>query len=396
MPLAHVTARSAISAAGAGCDALAAALQSARSGLRPNDFEAAPVPGWVGRVDGVEGWTLPAPLLPFDCRNHRLADMALQADGFAAAVAAACGRYGASRVAVVVGTSTAGILSTEAAYRQRDAAGALPAWFDYRHVHRYAALPEFVRQRLGLAGLVQCVSTACSSSAKVFGVAARWLAAGLCDAAVVGGVDSLCGTTLHGFASLQLLSPRPCAPFDVDRSGVTIGEGAAFALLEREPGGTQRRRTVLLGCGDSADAHHMSAPDPLGRGAADAMRAALSASGVDPDDIDCVFAHGTATRINDAVEASAIAGVLGEGARVTSTKGCTGHTLGAAGALSAVAALLCIERGMLPGTVNIRQVDPALQVDVVTATREVAVQRLLVNAFGFGGNNSALVLGAAA
>ena len=389
----HVTARSVFSAAGAGCDALYRALAEDRSCLCSDRFADVAGAGFIGIAPGIDSVRLPDALARYDCRNHRLAEAAIGCDDFAGRVAAAAARYGPERIAVLMGTSTAGILSTEAAYRARDPDGALPTWFEYRHVHNYGALPAFVRDRLGLAGLTQCVSTACSSSAKVFASASRWLARGLCDAVVVGGVDSLCGTTLYGFQALQVVSPGRCRPFDVDRDGISLGEAAALFLLEREP--SQRgRQAVLLGAGESADAHHMSAPHPDGAGAIASMRAALASSGSPPAGIDFVCAHGTATRANDEIEARAIATLLGEGTVTTSTKGTTGHALGAAGALSAIVAVLAIERGLLPGTVNTGSVDPGCPVTVPLKSRASDVRRVLVNAFGFGGNNASLVFGA--
>ena len=416
----HVTACSVVSSVGVGCDPLVSALHEMRSGLRPGDFDPSRTGGFTGRVDGIESQPLPESLKRFDCRNHRLANAALGADGFDRAVARASSRYGADRVAVLVGTSTSGILTTEKAYRERQADGALPPWFDYWHAHNYGALPDFVRERLGVSGPVQCVSTACSSSAKVAAAAARWLALGLCDAAVVGGVDSLCGTTLHGFHSLQVVSDEACRPFDVDRSGISLGEAAAFLLLELDPqAGSQAgrqagrqakaqahsqrrgekrsdRTAMLLGYGESADAWHMSAPHPEGLGAIGSMSAAMQGSGLRADQIDFTCAHGTATRANDEIESRAICSVLGSGAVVTSTKGTTGHTLGAAGALSAVVAVLAIERGFVPGTVNTVTVDKACPVSVPLETRQQAVAGVMVNAFGFGGNNCSLVFGAGA
>ncbi|HZH06342.1 MAG TPA: beta-ketoacyl-ACP synthase, partial [Lautropia sp.] len=383
---------------------LVSALWRKRSGLRPNDFDPSRSGGFIGRVEGIETQPLPHSLQHFDCRNHRLADAALAADGFDDAVARAVSRYGAHRVAVLVGTSTSGILTTETAYRERLADGSLPAWFDYRHAHNYGALPEFVRERLGLSGPSQCLSTACSSSAKVIASAERWMALGLCDAAVVGGVDSLCGTTLHGFHSLQVVSDSPCRPFDRERSGISLGEAAAFMLLEREPQEHFRAAppahrigggaVLLLGYGESADAWHMSAPHPEGAGAVASMSEALRHSGLEAGQIDFTCAHGTATRANDEIESVAIKAVLGPDAVVTSTKGTTGHTLGAAGALSAVIAVLAIEQGFVPATVNTVSVDDACPVVVPLQTQSKAVKGVLVNAFGFGGNNCSLVFGA--
>ncbi len=395
---AYVTARSVVSSVGVGCDPLESALRHKVSGLRPDDSVSgglAGAGGFVGRLDGIEARELPPALARFDCRNHRLANEALGADGFDSAVARARMRYGADRVAVLVGTSTSGILSTETAYRQRLADGALPDWFDYRHAHNYAALTDFVRERLALNGPGQCVSTACSSSAKVFAAAVRWLSLGLCDAAVVGGVDSLCGTTAYGFQALQVLSSKPCRPFDTNRDGISLGEGAAFLLLEREPGGEQPS-AALLGYGESADAWHMSAPHPQGLGAVGSMRAALAHSGLEAGRIDFTCAHGTATRANDEIEARAIASVLGAGAVATSVKGTIGHTLGAAGALSALIAVLAIEHGFVPATANTVEIDPLCPVTVPLQARQQPIGAVLVNAFGFGGNNCSLVFGVAA
>jgi 3-oxoacyl-[acyl-carrier-protein] synthase I len=386
-----VNAYTAVTAIGAGRDATRAALVSMRTGLVPNDFDPG-VEAHIGRVAGLESLSVPAPLHPYDSRNNRLAWLGLQQDGFMDAVAQAAARYGADRVAVITGTSTSGVLSTEISYRRRDpVTGALPDGLHYAESHNFAALTEFVRRALALTGPSLTMSAACSSSAKVFATASRWIAAGLCDAAVVGGVDSLCGTTLHGFNSLQLVSRTPCRPFDVARDGLSPGEGAGFALLETR--GAGRRGIALLGYGESADAHHMSAPHPEGLGAQLAMIAALERSGLTGREIDYVSAHGTATRNNDMVEAHAIAQVVASGTPVTSVKGYVGHTLGASGIIGAVTSLLAIEHGFVPGTVNTNVVDPVCEVTVQRETVEQPVQAVLTNSLGFGGNNASLVFG---
>jgi 3-oxoacyl-[acyl-carrier-protein] synthase-1 len=386
-----VNAYTAVSALGAGRQPMLDALQSMRSGLAANDFAAAPTPGFVGRAAGVESERLPAALADFDCRNHRLAWLALQQDGFLEAVAAARARLDARRIAVIVGTSTSGILATEEGYRNRDpVTGALPPTVRYASTHNFSALASFVRRALDLAGPTLAISTACSSSAKVFATAQRWIAAGLCDAAVVGGSDSLCGTTLCGFESLQLVSRSPCRPFDVARDGLSLGEGAGFALVGKTPL-SAGARLALAGYGESADAHHMSAPHPEGLGARLAMSAALERSRLAADAIDYVCAHGTATRNNDVVEARAIARVLGPRVPVSSIKGLTGHTLGAAGIMSSVAALLALEHGFVPGTGNTTVVDPACEATVAMTSEPRPLRAALVNAFGFGGNNACLV-----
>jgi 3-oxoacyl-[acyl-carrier-protein] synthase-1 len=341
---------------------------------------------------------LPPWLERFDCRNNRLARMALETDGFAAAARAAARRYGPERVAVVLGTSTSGIASCEEAYRRRDPAdGALPPDFDYEHTHDLFSLARFVRTALGLEGPASVISTACSSGAKAFGDAAELMAAGACDAAIVGGVDSLCGMTLHGFAALELLAKGPTRPFAADRDGISIGEAAVLVLLERpeaRPAGAgAAERVSLLGFGASADAHHMSAPHPEGLGAVRAMRDALASAGLSPADIDHVNFHGTGTKANDAAEDRAVFQVVGRGPACSSTKGWSGHALGTSGALEAVIAALCVARGLVPGCLNVGQLDPALRCDVALQNRERPVRRVLSNSFGFGGSNCSLILG---
>jgi 3-oxoacyl-[acyl-carrier-protein] synthase-1 len=392
-PLA-VTSYTVVSALGAGRTATCERLRAGATGLAPNDFAPAPIDCCIGRVAGVEEVRLARELAPFDCRNNRLAALGLAQDGFTDAVARARARYGPQRVAVVVGTSTSGILATELAYRTRDpATGALPPQFDYEHTHNFGSAAEYVRLALGLAGPTLAVSTACSSSAKAFASAARLIAAGACDAAVVGGVDSLCGITLYGFSSLQLVSREPCRPFDAARAGLSIGEAAGFALLER---GEHPGAPALLGYGESCDAHHMSAPHPEGLGARLAMASALTCAGLEPSAIDYIHAHGTATRGNDVIEDNAIAELFGSVAKVSSTKGATGHTLGAAGILGAAVALLALEYGFVPGTANTTALDPACRCDIQLESNARELRNALTNSFGFGGNNCSLIFGVAA
>ncbi|MGA7965818.1 MAG: beta-ketoacyl synthase N-terminal-like domain-containing protein, partial [Gammaproteobacteria bacterium] len=251
-------------------------FRSGRGGLTPCDFPHAHLDTWIGRVPGLESYRLPDALAPWDCRNHRLAHLALGQDGFREACERARARHGAAHVGVFLGTSTSGIEHTEHAYRERDESGALAHWFDYSHSQDMFALPAFVREALGLSGPALAVSTACSSSAKAFATAARYIESGLCRAAVVGGVDSLCLMTLYGFHALQLVSASPCRPADTERNGINLGEAAGFALLER-PGDAigAEAAPILLGYGESGDSYHMSAPHPEGAGAALAMRDAL-------------------------------------------------------------------------------------------------------------------------
>ncbi len=389
LPISHATA---VSALGHGRKAHAEALQAARTGLRDVRFETVPLPTWIGRVDAIDTHALPTSLAAHDCRNNRLAHLALLADDFEARVRAASHRWGRHRVGVFVGTSTSGIFQTELAFRDRDAVTqALPAWFDYARTHNTYSVAGFVREALQLQGPAFVVSTACSSGAKVFANAQRAIASGLIDAAVVGGVDSLCLTTLYGFASLELLSKDIARPCDAARSGLSIGEAAAFALVQRDDGDAS---TVLLGHGETSDGHHMSAPHPEGAGAAQAMQLALARAGLSPDAVDYVNLHGTATPSNDAAEAKAMATVFGEsGVWCSSTKGATGHTLGAAGALEALVCILALERQWVPAGLNRTQPDPALPLRYADHTRAMPLHHVMSNSFGFGGSNASLVLG---
>jgi 3-oxoacyl-[acyl-carrier-protein] synthase-1 len=392
----HFTATSCI---GRGLAPTLESLRAQRSGLRPCAFETVTLDTHIGEVPGVNAVRLPAAWQRFDCRNNRLAQLGVEQDGFLNEVAACVGRWGAGRVGLFLGTSTSGMLETEVAYRGRDpASGALPAGFDYAGTHNSYSLAAFVREVLMLEGPSAVVSSACSSSAKVFGAARRMIAAGVIDAAVVGGVDSLCLTTLYGFHSLQLVSSGPCRPFDVARDGISIGEAAAFALLERAPDSLDDGDILLLGVGESSDAYHMSSPHPEGRGARAAMLQALASAGLTPEHIDYINLHGTGTPSNDSAEGKAVAAVFAErGPPVpaSSTKGATGHTLGAAGALEAVICALALRHGFLPGSANTQRVDPALGFEYLRANSERAPARALSNSFGFGGSNCALILGRA-
>lgn len=382
------------SSAGIGIDATLDALRAQRSGLAPCAFETVDLATCVGQIADSQLVPVRADLARFDCRNNRLAQLGLTQDGFEDAVLSARGRYGAARIGVFLGTSTSGIHSTELAYRRRDpASGALPADFDYGSTHNSYSVAWFVQSWLGLRGPSLVVSTACSSSAKVFGTAARMIAAGLCDAAVVGGVDSLCLTTLYGFGSLGLLSAGYCRPFDAGRDGISIGEGAGFVLLEKPEASTAADAVALLGVGESSDAYHMSSPHPQGLGARLAMEAALGAAGLRPEAIDYINLHGTGTPANDATEGRAVIELFGAGTPCSSTKGWTGHTLGACGAIEAIFSALAIEHGFLPGSVNTRELDPQIGLHYLLENESGPVNRVLSNAFGFGGTNCSLVLG---
>lgn len=371
---------------------MGASLRERRSGLAPCDFEAVSLQTHIGRVHGLESVVIRDDLARYDCRNNRLAQWALEADGFADAARSARQRYGAGRVGLFVGTSTSGILQGEMAYRRRNPeTGALPANFYYAETLNTFSLAGFTRRYLGLDGPAFVVSSACSSTAKVFGNAARMIEAGVCDAAIVGGVDSLCHTTLYGFHSLQLTSSGPCRPFDAERDGISIGEGAGFALVERL--NDDRAALTVLGVGESSDGYHMSTPHPEGLGARIAMEKALASAGLSTNDIDYINLHGTATQTNDAAEDLAVRSVFGTATPCSSTKGATGHLLGAAGITEALICAIAMEQGFVPGSPHTRRVDSRLKCRYLVDNLSLRARRVVSNSFGFGGSNCTLVLG---
>jgi 3-oxoacyl-[acyl-carrier-protein] synthase I len=395
----EVSAFTATSNLGRGLAATWAAIESQRTHLKRCDFMELSLPTWIGEVAGLEQLAMPAGFEEFDCRNNRLAMLGLEQDAFSQTVRTALQRYGSQRVGLFLGSSTSGLLQTERAYRARDAAtGALPSWLHYRQTHNMFSLADFVSQYLNMTGPASVVSVACASSAKVFATAARAIATGVIDAAVVGGVDTLCLTTLYGFASLQLLSPQPCRPFDINRSGISIGEAAAFALLERPARGAPAAggsgpRLLLLGFGESSDAHHMSSPHPQGLGAKSAIQQALIRAELEPQNIDYINLHGTATPSNDSAEDAAVHAIFGGLVPVSSTKAAHGHTLGAAGALEAAVSLLALRHGLMPGGLNLLDRDPALHSPYLTHNQPKRLRRIMSNSFGFGGANCSLVFG---
>lgn len=379
---------------GAGLAATLDALRTRRSGLTPCAFDTVDIETFIGQVDGLGSSPVRADMAAYDCRNNRLAQLSLEQDGFAAAVSDARQKYGAGRIGVFMGTSTSGLLQTEQAYRRRDSqSGALPPDFHYAETQNTYSLAGFVRQYLGLHGPALVVSSACSSTAKVFGNAQRMIAAGVCDAAVVGGVDTLCLTTLYGFNSLGLVSSQPCRPYDAERNGLSIGEGAGFALLEKAGEAGAADDIFLLGVGESSDAHHMSSPHPEGLGAQLAMQRALDAAGLQAADVDYINLHGTATRANDASEDKGVTAVFGIDTPCSSTKGWTGHLLGAAGITEAIISILAIEHGLMPGSLGTQERDPLLICNYQVENRNMPLNRVLSNSFGFGGSNCSLVLG---
>jgi len=311
-------------------------------------------------------------------------------------VDAAVQRFGAARIGVVLGTSTSGIGDAEAAVLERAATGALPPRFDGRQ-QEMGSSALMLADHLGLNGPAHVISTACSSSAKALASAARLLAADVCDVVLCGGADSLCRFTVSGFAALESISEERCQPMSAARHGINIGEAAALFLMSREPL-DEAADVRLAGWGETSDAHHISAPDPSGQGALNAMRAALNRAGLEPQAIDYLNLHGTATPQNDAMESRAVAELFGTGLPCSSTKPLTGHTLGAAGALEAALCWLTLAdnaQGRLPPHWWNGERDPALPgISLVQPGQMLgrAPRAALSNSFAFGGSNIALVL----
>lgn len=382
-----VTAWSAVNSLGTRTAEVMDGLRSGRPALSA-PTEGTPFPAVCGAVAS-DLPALPDALAALDSRNNRFVQQALAE--MSGALEQAIERWGPARVGICVGSSTAAMDEIERAYATHRQTGELPAGFEVFASGSTEGLVRALRQLTGIEGPAAVVSNACASSGKAFASAKRWLNARAVDAVLVGGADSLCQTTLRGFQALGLLSPEPSRPFSQERRGINIGEGAAFALLERRGDGP-----LLLGTGESADAHHMTTPDPDGAGACTAMQAALRDAGVSGAEIDYVNAHGTGTQFNDAMEARAIRSALGDAADpiVVSTKGYVGHTLGAAGATEAVFALEALRGGWVPASVGADPVDPELELNVATGLCELDVRFALSNSFAFGGSNVSLVFGA--
>ncbi|MDA8058842.1 MAG: beta-ketoacyl-[acyl-carrier-protein] synthase family protein [Nitrospiraceae bacterium] len=391
--LTHV---SLVNSLGEGVDATLTALRERRSGLLPCSFRLSEMETWVGQVSGVESVRFPPNLADYDCRNNRLALLGIEQDGFFSAVKSAIARHGRNRIGLFLGTSTSGLDATELAYRHRDPeSGALPLSYSYRKTQNTFSLAAFVKEVLDLDGPTAVVSSACASTAKVFAEASRMISAGLCDAAVVGGADSLCMTTLYGFNSLGLLSREPCRPFDAERDGISIGEGAGFALLEKDTSISDPKAVKLFGVGESSDAYHMSTPHPEGMGAYLAMQRALESAGLKASDMDYLHLHGTASKANDASEDKAVTALFGSKTPCSSTKGWTGHGLGVSGITNAIVAMLCIQHHFLPGSLQTRSVDPLLKSGYLIENGTACVDYVMSNSFGFGGSNCSLVFGRA-
>ncbi len=380
-----ITAWSAVNALGRTTAEVLAALDAGRSGLGPSPLPVT-MPTVVGAVHG-ELLPLEAAHAAYDCRLARIGVMAFAE--VEEAVRRAVSRWGGERVAIVLGTSTGGLEETEQAFFAWLEHGTIPPRYDYERQHNFAAFGDLLAERSGARGPSYVVSTACSSSGKVAASAARLIEADLADAVLVGGIDSLTRMTLQGFHSLGILSPTSCRPFGAERDGINIGEGAALFLMEREG----ESPVHVLGVGESADAYRMSSPEPTGRGARESMERALAQAGMTPGDVDHINAHGTATKLNDAAEALAIEALFGDRVPVSSTKGYTGHLLGAAGATEIVFAIHAVVSGRLPATLGCDPLDPEVRIRVQREAATGRYRRVLSNSFAFGGSNVSVLIG---
>ncbi len=382
----------ATSAAGTGLAAMHASIAARRSGLRRNDLDGCDLDTWIGRVDGVESVSLPAGLEHLQSRNNQLAWLAISQDGVLDDVENLKARLGTERIGIVMGTSTSSIGRTEQAYTKLLDDDSMPDEFRQPLVHTLHSPGIFVSAVTGITGPSMTISTACSSSAKVFASAARWIRQGIVDAVLVGGVDSLCMSILYGFNSLELVSADPCRPFDRRRDGINIGEAAGFAVLAREDV-LPDARLALLGYGESADAYHMAHPHPDGKGAVMAIDQALARAGLEADDVDYINLHGTATPANDRIEGRVLEARFSKDTLASSSKAWTGHALGAAGILESVIALEALTHGVVPGTLNCEQHDPEIEFEVATENTARPIRVAASNSFGFGGSNATLLFG---
>jgi 3-oxoacyl-[acyl-carrier-protein] synthase-1/3-oxoacyl-[acyl-carrier-protein] synthase II len=299
-------------------------------------------------------------------------------------------------VGVCLGTTVGSALNIEDFYREFRTGGSP----DLETIERFLRSnpAAAVSRELGLDGPVQTVVNACSSGTDAIGIAASWLRAGVCDVVLAGGADELCRIIYNGFISLMITDDQPCRPFDRERRGLNLGEGAAVLVLERPSAAASRgarARANVLGYGSACDAHHLTAPHPEGRGLRKAFAEALATAGVAPRDVAFINAHGTGTPDNDRVEGRVIHDLFPETPFV-STKGYTGHTLGAAGAIEAAFTVACLEAGRIPASGGFAAADPDIHATPADAARDIHGSVAISDSLAFGGNNAVLVIGRAA
>lgn len=392
-----ITGLGSLNGLGEGVGRFAAALRAGRSAIRP--LTLFDTTGFRSRLAAeVENLSAP-PWLPRSSRRHvSRSDLIGLIAAYEALQQAGLPAVALARAGIVLGGTTGGMLESEDCVRA--VVQETPPW-------RLATLlstpvpttTHHIAQQFGCGGPRLSVATACSSGANALGIAGDWIRSGRCDVVLCGGVDSLCKMTYSGFGALQALDPHPCRPFDRRRAGLTLGEGAGMLVVESDRHAAARGATVLaelLGYGVSADAHHITQPRADGAGAELALRRALADSGVAPEEVDYVNAHGTATPLNDKMETQVLKTVLGAHAYripVSSTKSMIGHCLGAAGAMEAVACIIALREGFVPPTVGLEEADPECDLDYVAGpARDLPIRTVVSSSYGFGGNNTSVVL----
>ncbi|AWH88880.1 beta-ketoacyl-[acyl-carrier-protein] synthase family protein [Limnobaculum parvum] len=363
-------------------------LAQGKSGLKPStDWLLNQKPTWIGEVCAPLP-EVPVELAQHNSRNNRLLMAALEQ--IRPQLDATIRQFGSARIAVVMGTSTSGIHEGELAIAHQLATGELPDSYYYQQ-QELGDPAQFLAALLKLNGPAYTISTACSSSVRAIISGYRLIKAGLADAALVGGADSLCRMAINGFNSLESISSQLCQPFAEGRNGINIGESAGLVLLTRQPG-----QIALLGMGESSDAWHMSAPHPEGVGAEKAMKMALTQAGMTPDQIGYINLHGTATPLNDAAESKAINRLFGHTTPCSSTKHLTGHTLGAAGITEAILSWLILTQDLnLPiQDFSMSVKDRTLaDINLMTSPQKITNKTIISNSFAFGGNNACVLLG---
>ncbi len=365
-------------------------LAADRSALQLNDCYG-PRPVFVGEVQA-ELPEIDRRFQHYDCKNNRMLLAAVEQ--IKPTLDNMIRRFGADRIGVVLGTSTSGVRNTELALAQHHKTGHKPAGFHYKQ-QQLGAGADFLANFLDLKGPAYAVSTACSSSGKAFASARRLIALDLCDAVIVGGADSLCRFTVHGFDALESVSNGLCKPFGLHRDGINLSEAVSLFVLSREPGPVE-----LQGIGASSDAYHFSAPDPEAGAVINAMKMALNEAGKDSEEINYINLHGTATPLNDAMESKAISAVFSEQQAISSSKGMTGHALGAAAALELGICWQLLnsddDTGLLIPNINEDKLDPGLpELNFVAKDQKLGrkIQSCQSNSFAFGGNNVSIVIG---
>ncbi|MBO1256763.1 beta-ketoacyl-ACP synthase [Alteromonas sp. 5E99-2] len=375
-------------AAGINMSSLREALQQQQSGLIKNNLPYSELDTWIGSVPDIDKVT---DLKEWQSRNNALAALGLEQGTLRQTLTKLINQYGSARIGLVMGSSTSSIDRTETAYTDLDDTGVLKPKYQQKQVHNPHAPSLFVSHYTGIEGPALTINTACSSSAKVFATAARWLEFGIVDAVLVGGVDTLCLSVLHGFNSLQLLSSNPCKPFDQHRDGINLGEASGFAILQRGGESSNSKGIRLAGYGESSDAYHMSHPHPEGLGARMSMTQALKRGNLNPSDIDYINLHGTSSRANDLIEGQLISDLFPKTTVCSSTKAWMGHTLGAAGITEAIIAMDSLLTGFIPGSMNLDSLDHALDFSIQAQSSSKECKHVMTNSFGFGGNNCTLL-----